>query len=181
MLRVVTLAALLTVSSAMVLADAQSGKAERTQTGTAKITAIDHKARTVTLKYTDGTEDTFSVGPAVSRFDQLKTGDTIRATYVESLVFEVRKPGSTAPAQVAAAAGGRLKDTPGGAVGTVQTATVTVKAIDMAASHLTVTTKDGHTITRKIENKQHLEGLKVGDTVDITYSQALIVNAEAAK
>ena len=67
-------------------------------TVTATVKAIDHATRSVTLRAENGDEDTFTVGPAVTRFDQLKAGDTIKATYYESLVFEVRKPGAPAPA-----------------------------------------------------------------------------------
>ena len=59
-------------------------------TATATIKAIDPAKRTVTLRSDNGDEDTFTVGPDVTRFDQLKVGDTIRATYLESLVFQVR-------------------------------------------------------------------------------------------
>src|SRR5687767_8265755 len=65
-------------------------------TMTATIKAIDPATRSVTLRAENGDEDTFTVGPAVVRFDQLKVGDTIKATYYESLVFQVRKPGSAA-------------------------------------------------------------------------------------
>ena len=185
MLRTFTLTALLTVSaSAIMPASAQTPKPvtiEQTKTGTATIVAIDQAARSVTLRYENGDEDTFTVGPEVKRFDQLKKGDTIRATYTESIVFEVRQPGAPAPATGAAVAAGRLKDTPGGVVGAVQTATVTVKAVDAAAGSITVTTADGHTMRRVIQNKQNLAGVKVGDKIDITYAQAVLLNAEPGK
>jgi Cu/Ag efflux protein CusF len=59
--------------------------------------------------------------------------------------------------------------------------TVTVKAIDMAAPSVTVTTPDGRTVTRKVEDKKNIENLKVGDQVDITYTRALITSVERAK
>jgi hypothetical protein len=46
---------------------------------------------------------------------------------------------------------------------------------------ITVTTADGRTVTRKIENKKNLEGIKVGDKLDITYTQSVMLSAEAAK
>jgi Cu/Ag efflux protein CusF len=155
---------------------------EHTETGTATIVAIDHAARSVTLRYQNGDEDTFTVGPAVKRFDQLEKGDTIKATYTESIVFEVRKPG--APSPTAASEGvavARRKEGPGGIVAAVQSATVTVKAVDAAKGTISVTTADGHTMTRTIENKKNLEGVKVGDKIDITYSQAVLLNAEPGK
>ena len=46
---------------------------------------------------------------------------------------------------------------------------------------VTVTTVDGRTVTRKIEDKKNLEGVKVGDRLDITYTQAVMASAERAK
>jgi len=150
-------------------------------TATATIKAIDPATRSITLRAENGDEDTFTVGPDVQRFDQLKVGDTIKATYYESLVFQVRKPGDASPTSGAIAGGGRLKDTPGAVVGTQQTMSVTVKAVDMNAPSITVVTDDGRTLTRKIAEKKNLEGVKAGDKIDITYSQAVMVAAEAAK
>ena len=121
------------------------------------------------------------LSPDVTRFDQLKVGDTIKATYYESLVFEVRKPGAASTAPGATVAGGRLKDVPGGALGTQQTTTVTVKAVDMNVPSITVETADGRTLTRKIAEKKNLEGVKAGDRIDITYTQAVVVSAEPGK
>jgi Cu/Ag efflux protein CusF len=154
---------------------------QNTVTATATVKAIDQKTRSITLRAENGDEDTFTVGPEVTRFDQLKVGDTIKATYYESLVFQLRKPGAPAPAPDAVAAGGRLKDKPGGALGTQQTTTVTVKAVDMNAPSITVVTADGRTLTRKIADKKNLDGVKPGDKIDITYSQALVVAAEPGK
>jgi Cu/Ag efflux protein CusF len=150
-------------------------------TATATVMAIDQATRSVTLRMENGDEDTFTVGPEVTRFNQLKTGDTIRATYYESLVFEVRKPGAAAPAPGATLAGGRMKDVPGGALGAQLTKTVTVKAVDMNVPSITVVTPEGRTLTRKIAEKKNLEGVKAGDHIDITYSQAVVVSAEAGK
>jgi Cu/Ag efflux protein CusF len=180
--------ALLATLTAVAVAGAQSQTPEpktvtkQSQvTATATIKAIDPATRSITLRAENGDEDTFTVGPDVTRFDQLKVGDTIKATYYESLVLQLRKPGDTAPTSGTVAAGGRLKDTPGAAVGTQQTTTVTVKAVDMDAPSITVETADGRTLTRKIADKKNLEGVNPGDKIDITYTQGLLVSAESPK
>lgn len=148
---------------------------------TATIKAIDAATRSVTLRSETGEEDTFTVSPVVTRFDQLKVGDTIKATYVESLVFQVRKPGTPATAAGTTLAGARLKDVPGGAIGKQQTTTVTVKAVDPNVPSITVTTADGLTLTRKIADKANLAGVEAGDRIEITYTQAVMVAALPAK
>jgi len=148
-------------------------------TATATIRAIDHAKRSVTLRMENGDEDSFTVGPEVTRFDQLKVGDTISVTYYEALVFQLRKPGMPSTPSTDALAGGRLKDVPGGAVGAQQTRTVTVKAVDLNAPSITVVTEDGRTLTRKVADKTVLEGVSPGDRIDITYSQAVMVHVAA--
>ncbi len=150
-------------------------------TASATIRAIDPKTRSVTLRTEDGNEDTFTVGPEVQRFNQLKVGDKINVTYYESLVFQLRKPGAASTPTSGTLAAGRLKDVPGGAIAAQQTATVTVKAVDMNAPSITVVTQDGRTMTRRIGDKKNLEGVNPGDRIDITYSQAVLVSAEAGK
>ena len=46
---------------------------------------------------------------------------------------------------------------------------------------MTVTTEDGRTVTRKIEDPKNVGKLKVGDKVSITYTQALLAAGEPAK
>lgn len=150
-------------------------------TATATIQKIDKASRTVTLRNEKGEEDTFVVGPDVTRFDQLNVGDKINLTYYESLVFEVRKAGQASNDPADAVAAGRAKDQPGAGIVARQTRTVTVKAVDPAVPSITVETADGRTITRKIEDKKNIEGVKVGDRIDITYTQALVIAAEPAK
>jgi len=155
---------------------------QNTAKATFTITAIDQATRSVTLRGANGDEDTFTADPAVERFNQLKVGDKINATYQESLVFEVRKPGAPAATTgTTTAAGERYKSTIGGAVGAAHTISVTVKAIDVNAPSITVAAADGRTMTRRIQDKKNLEGVHVGDRIDITYSEALIVTADPAK
>ena len=184
MLNSFALAALLTVLPLAAFAQGQTDKTvtkENAVTATMAIQAIDQTTRSITLRAENGDEDTFTVGPEVTRFNQLKVGDKIRATYYESLVFQLRKPGTPSTPASTTVAGGRIVEVPGGAAGKQQTTTVTVKAVDMNVPSITVVTADGRTMTRKNDNRKNLEGVSPGDRIDITYTQALIVNAEAAK
>ena len=56
------------------------------------------------------------------------------------------------------------------------TATVTINAIDPKVPSVTITTEDGKTMSFKVENPKNLEGVKVGDQVEITYTQALAIS-----
>jgi hypothetical protein len=153
-----------------------------TVSATATVQAIDSTRRMVTLKTEDGEEDTFMVSKDVKRFNELKVGDKITLSYIESLVVTVRKPGAQpSPSTAAAAAVPTSGKMPGGTLSQQQTTTVTVKAIDEKLPSVTVLTADGRTVTRKVENRKNLEGIKVGDKLDITYTEAVMVSAERAK
>jgi hypothetical protein len=146
---------------------------------TATIQAIDSTARTVTLKDQNGQEDTYALGPAVERFSELKVGDSVKTTYYESVVLQIRKaggtPGATSTSGAVTPGTGAL---PAGTMGVQDKMTVTVKSIDAAAPSITVTTPDGRTVTRKVEDKKNLEGVSPGDLVDITYTRAVLVSID---
>src|SRR6476659_6656539 len=41
---------------------------------------------------------------------------------------------------------------------------------------ITVTTPDGRTVTRKVADKKNLEGVNVGDMIDVTYTRAVLLS-----
>jgi hypothetical protein len=152
-----------------------------TATETATITGLDATRKYITLKSDTGEEDTFDAS-ILKRFDELKVGQKIKVTYYESMVFQVVKPGQAAsPASVEASLNRAKSALPAGTVATQQKMTVTVKSIDTKVPSLTVTTPDGRVVTRHIEDRKNIEGLKVGDRIDITYTQALLASVENAK
>jgi Cu/Ag efflux protein CusF len=146
---------------------------------TAKIEAIDKTARTVSLKDKDGSTDTIYCGPEVKRFDELKVGDTVTFRYHESIAYAIRKPGqpSSAPKPDAAITRG-TGPKPSGTIAQQDTATVTVKAIDAKTPSITVLTEDGRTVDFKVDKPKNLEGVKVGDKVEVTYTQALMISVK---
>ena len=148
----------------------------------ATIQAIDQTTRTITLRDDKGNEDSFAVGRAVTRFKELKVGQKVNITYYESIVFQLLKPGEKGSGTSVEAALNRAKSAlPAGTVAVQDKATVTVKAVDMSVPSITVTTADGRTVSRKIENKKNLEGVKAGDKIDITFTRALVTEVQDAK
>ena len=180
------IAAVLTTALFLTGATAASGQdpivKSTSVSATATIQAIDSTTRTITLRDQKGQEDMYAVGPEVKRFDELKVGDTVKMTYNESIVLQVRKaggqPGPTSSEAAVTPGKGAL---PGATVAVQDKMTVTVKAIDNNIPSITVATPAGRTVTRKVENKKNLEGVKVGDLIDITYTRAILTNIERAK
>jgi Cu/Ag efflux protein CusF len=177
---------LASLSTACVNAQAQtpSSPAPRGATAattiTAKVTAIDSKNRVVTLQDAQGNTFDVKAGPGVTRFNQIKVGDTVTFTYQESVALAIVKPGAVAPpaAQSTPTVTRNAGNKPSGTISQTQTATVTIQAIDMQTPSVTVKTQDGRVLTLSVQDKNNLAGLKVGDVVQITYSQALMVNVQ---
>jgi hypothetical protein len=164
-------------------AQTQSSPAPRSTSAavqlTEKVVAIDYKDRVVTLQDAQGNTSDVKAGPDVKRFNEIKVGDTITFTYQESVALSIVKPGAAAPTSESTPAitrttGGK----PGGAISQTQTTTVTIESIDTATPAITVKTQDGRVLTLLVENKNNLTGLKAGDVVQITYSQALMINVK---
>jgi len=149
-----------------------------TRKATTTIVAIDTASRMVTFSGESGDVVAWA-GPEFRRFNELKVGDKVNLTYYESVVYRLRKPGDppldNQPGVVATPSGGAL---PGGTRAEQRTQTVTVKAIDTNMPSITVTTPDGRTVSRRVENKANLNGLKVGDKIDVVYTEALLADVQ---
>ena len=97
---------------------------------TATVEAVDHGTRTVTLKLADGTFETIVAPASVQRFNAIKVGDTLQATYYDNIVVRVKQPGE----KDVDTAGEALTRTPGTSPGVTaaaqRTITATITAID---------------------------------------------------
>src|SRR4029453_7561155 len=144
------------------------------------VSAVDKEAGAVSLKGPKGRTVTIEVKDK-SKLDQINVGDPVVAAYMEAVAARVVKAGSGATPGVTTK-GTRVSskpgETPAGAVGREVTATVTITAIDRKAHTVTVKGPQGGTETIKAKDPKNLEGLKVGDMVEITYTQALAVSLD---
>ncbi len=147
---------------------------------TATVTQINHKTRAVTLKLADGSETSFVADAAVKNLDQVKKGDLVTVSYTEALAYDVRKSGKpgaeTAAAAVAAPAGTK----PAGAVAQSTVVTVAIVAIDPKVPSVTFKGPQGNNRTFKVKSADRLQGLSVGDMVDISYTEAVAMKVEKA-
>jgi len=148
---------------------------------TARITTIDHDARLVTLAYPDGETETVPCGPDMDRFAELKVGDSVTMRYYRSVVYMARKAGQPS-ALPAASDRPRLSPghgkRPAATLSQQQTATVTVEAIDRKVPAVTALTDDGRRVSFQLPRSTDVGGLKVGDRLDIVYTEALVISVE---
>ena len=120
-------------------------------------------------------------GPEVKRFDQLKVGDKVNIRYNESLAMQLRKPGEASTPASDAVKAAPTAGAVGMTVARQQTATVSVVAIDPKIPSITVKTEDGHTISHRVQDPKNLEGVSVGDKIDLTYTRAVLIEVTPAK
>ncbi len=157
--------------------DAKPSKTEaRTVTLRGTVEAIDKAQQTVTLKGPRGRTLTLEVRDP-QKLDAVKIGDPVVARYYESLAIHVRKPGQATPGATAqeAVVTSKPGEAPGGAVGRQVTLTATITAIDTKQQTVTVKGPQGNVETVKVRDPKHLVGVKVGDLVELTYTQALAI------
>jgi hypothetical protein len=142
----------------------------------ATVKSVDQATRQVVLTTEEGQEVSFIAGEEVRNLPQLKAGDTVTVTYAEALAYEVRKGGS-AVAAATEVIGGRAEPgaKPAAALAQQTTLTVMITAIDKAAPSVTFKGANGETRTIKVLHPEKLEGVNVGDTVEVTYTEAMAI------
>ncbi len=175
LIRLVTLLAVLLTMGRMAAAQDPAGAplgrtAAITYTGT--VTAVDAPARLVTTRGDDGFSATWEVPPSVlqSQVDALSVGQRITVTYTDTI--GVRRK----------AAGDRVVDTVNPTT-RMRTATVTVRAVDLAASTITFEGFRGRTFTRRVAdpaNVERLRELAVGEQVDVSWYEDMTIVAAPA-
>jgi hypothetical protein len=149
-----------------------------TKTITASVESIESANREVTVKKPDGTYDVWYIPPNVKQFDTLKIGDKVTARYYENLVVTVKKPGEAAKDEGNAAV---TRASRGATVGHQRTITATITAIDMNAPSITFSGPNGWKYSTRVEDKEALSKVKVGEQVDITWTEATIISIGGGK
>lgn len=150
----------------------------------AVVEAIDAATRRVRLKAPDGRSMMVQAGPSVQNFEQVRVGDRVTVRYTEALAAEVVKPGTpTSGATVSsdrAAPGAR----PGGAESVTLRGVVKVVTVDTVNHTVDIVGLDGATrkvVVRDPKAREFIRGLKAGDDVQLTFTEAVAVAVEPAR
>jgi hypothetical protein len=148
---------------------------------TATVAKIDQTTREVTLKADDGREFSFVASEDVKNLPQVKVGDVVHVAYAEAFVYDVKKGGAAADRGTVIAGGAAAEgQKPAGAIARETQVTVLITAIDPTVPSVTFKGPAGNTRTIKVLHPEKLQGVSVGDTVDITYTEALAIKVEEA-
>lgn len=148
---------------------------------TATVVRVDVASRVVELKDEKGKTFSISVDPALKDLDKVKAGDRVNATLTQSVAYELKKPGPGGPGgAVTEVEQGKAGEKPSGTKKTVTTKVVTVAAIDPKVPSVTFKGSSGESKTVIVQNPANLEGVKVGDLVEITYTESIVFSVEKA-
>ena len=152
---------------------------------TATVEAIDLEKRELSLRDEMGHILAFRVDERVKRLDEIEVGDEIRTHFYVSLAAEIREPTAEekdSPLLIVAGAGKASSDAPPAAAGgRVIRAVVTVEGLDCPARLLTVKGPLGNYLTIRVKDTAKLKKLSLGDTIVVTYTEALAISVEKAE
>ena len=114
----------------------------------------------------------------MKRFNELKVGDTITARYYENIVIRLKAPGEkdVDSGTLGATRGDGAR--PAGTVAEQRTITATITQLDPKVPSITFTGPNGWWYSSRVEDKEALSKVKVGDKVDITWTAAALVSIE---
>ncbi len=145
------------------------------------VTAIVPKTRSITVKGATGNEITFTAGPQVKNFKQVKVGDLVTIGYQAALALDLRKGGGrfrerVESEQMASAPAGAK---PAGAIERTVSVIADVTAVDAAAGTITLRGPQ-RTVELAVKDKELLRDIRVGDQIAATYREAALVSVTVA-
>jgi hypothetical protein len=169
---------------AVTLASAQPREVVRSEiTLRGTVEAIDRIARTIRIRGDQGNIVTFDVPQSVARFDQIRIGDVITMAYYDRVNLRPKPAGEAPVDRSEAAVTTTAPDAlPGATVAVQRVATVTVTGWDPATRTVTYTGPLGTSYSRRLLDTidpSIVAGLKVGDRVDVTWTEAVRVSIES--
>jgi hypothetical protein len=181
LLAVAGLAATLSVAGLASAAEPQGEGVVASVEVTAEVVKINHETREVTLKGPDGQAFSFIASDEVRNLAQVQAGDLVTAVYTEAIAYEVRRGGQADVAEAVALGRAPVGEMPAGVMARAVVVTVEIIAIDRETPTVTFRGPEGNTKTVLVRHPERLEGVNVGDTVDIVYTEALAVRVDRAQ
>jgi hypothetical protein len=150
-----------------------------TITTNVSVVSIDVAQRKLVLRHPDGKVTTYKVGPEVTKFNQIKVGDEIKATVVEEFALSLDMAG-TLPSVSASASAVAVPNGAEPGVKTVNILSYTAKvlAIDLVGHQATLQMADGQTKTMKVREAVNLADFSPGDTVSVRLTEATTILVE---
>lgn len=149
----------------------------------ALVEEVDVEKRLLKVKGPEGDVETIRVSTEVKRLAEIKKGDTITLSYLQSVVYELREPTEEEKKSKGMLFGGAgrapMDEAPAAGAFVTAHGIATIQKIDTETKMVTLKGAAGNVIKVESRSPEALKKLKVGDTVAITYTEALAVGVEA--
>jgi hypothetical protein len=152
-----------------------------TETLTATVEAIEAATRTLTLKGSKGNYVTIVAPEDMKRFSEIKVGDTITAKYYDTVVVRLKPAGEKSVDTATEAATPGTGAQPAGTLAKQRVITATIDAIDPKVPSITFKGPNNWSYSSRIQDKNVLKTVKVGDRVDITWTEAVLLSIDSIK
>lgn len=152
---------------------------------TATVKAIDYDKRLITLQGPNGNARTLEASPEVKRFNEIKAGDVVSVNHTQAVAAELKKTGSGQAGQGVSVTQdvkpAKAGETPGLKGQRELRSTVTIDEVDLRNNMVAFTNYQGASSMVKVKQPQmreFIKSLKVGDKVDLIYTEAVVVSVE---
>ena len=152
---------------------------------TATVEALDLPNRTVTLRGPAGGVLICRAGEEVKRLNEIRVGDRITAEYIVCLAGELREATEEekkSPLLIVDEKGRAGSDSlPAGGVRRMIRVVATLEALDRSTRTVTLKGPRGLEVGIRVQDPSLLERVRLGQTVLVTYMEAVILKVEPRK
>jgi hypothetical protein len=177
----ITLGALfLSAMSAGCFAEAIKGEQTTLVTVSTNVQSIDYETREVRLISGLGNEVSFVADSRIDRLDEIQVGDGVIADYYVSIAGEVRAPTELEmqTPYMEIADGGT---TPASGVSRAFKVVAMVVGLDLQTQSVNLLGPRGNTGNIVVQSLDNLRALRLGDSVTLTYIEALALSLQKAQ
>jgi hypothetical protein len=171
--------------SLMAIAETMKGEQATLVTVSANVQAINYETREVTLVGDLGNVVSFVADERIGRLNEFQVGDEVIADYYVSIAAELRAPTELEKQNpfVEIVGGGITPDgaTPAGGILRAFQIVATIIGLDLPTQSVSLMGPNGNTGSIVVQNLDNLRALRLGDSVIITYTEALALSLEKAQ
>jgi hypothetical protein len=174
---------LLAVPSVPLKVAAQPAVVIGTEEVQATVETVDQQSRMVLLRGPTGALLTIHAGPEVRNLAQVKSGDQVVVRYAEAIAAQIVRPGEAPPVSTSSVAAADTGQRPSGMVVDRTRERVRIEGVNTASNTVAFIGPDRVPRTVAVRQpalQEFLRTLKVGDEVDVTFTEALAVSVEPA-
>ncbi len=145
-----------------------------------KVISVDAETRTVTLEGPMGRQIEILAPKDAPNFDQIKVGDPVAATYVESIALSIApvKDAQSDVSETVVVATAPKGATPAATVAEQIEIRAVVKAVDTENRKVTLEVPGGNERTIKVGQDVDVEKIRVGEQVTVALTRALAISID---